>query len=400
MNNECRILYIESGISGGGSFQSLYQHLRVINRKYFYPIVIYLNDNCFVEPIQSIGIPVYVCTDWLYSQKVPSYIRRVLSKIMTLVEHYIPRYYIYFVRLMHMPLVTSLANIVHKEKINIIHLNNQTNRDLFGIFLAEKTNVPCISHLRSMRSGGFDKYRANYANQIVTTYIANSNSTMKYWKNLGIDEHKIHVVYNAIDNEINGEIDMRGNWKIESKFAFIIGSVGNLTTGKGHDFLLRTFSKLVKNRSDVILFIAGDGSLKQKLIKMAKEFKVYDRIIFAGYIKNPKRIIAKFDLLILPSQTEAFGRVLLEAMQVGTPIVATEVGGIPEVITNEYNGLLVEYGDEDAMLNAINRLLNDEELRYKLIANGYKIVRERFDIERYSEEIESIYRFVLKTNNF
>jgi glycosyltransferase involved in cell wall biosynthesis len=395
MSHIYNILYIESGTSGGGSFVSLYQHLKVINGQWFHPIVVYLNNNRFIEPVKSLGFPVYVLTDWFYTKKPSSFINHILHKITAIIEKYLPRYYLYFMRLAHKPLLSSLERIVYKEKIDIIHLNVQINRDLFGLFVAEKTDVPCISHLRSMRSGGFDRYRADFANRIVSMFVANSNSTKQHWEKLGIDSKKIKVVYNAINNEQIKPANIRWMWNIDRSVRFVIGCVGNLSGGKGHDFLLQTFARFAKNRSDTILMLVGDGSLRRELIKQTIKLRINDHVIFTGYSTQVQEIIAGFDLLVLPSQTEAFGRVLLEAMQAGTPIVATDSGGIPEVVKHEYNGLLVNYGDEVSLQKAMERVLDDEGLRSKLIENGSQTV-DCFSMERYKADLENIYSGVLK----
>jgi len=395
MTQKNNILFIESGTSGGGSFQSLYQHLRVINREYFNPVVVYLNKNRFIEPVKMLGIQVYLLTDWLYKNQITSYRELTLQRMTRIIENYMPILYIPFYRISHKPLLFSLKQIVYKEKINLIHLNVQIKRDLFGLFVAEKTNVPCISHLRSMRSGGFDRYRADYANRIVSVFIANSNSTKQHWRNLGIDGDKIKVVYNAINNEPIKPEDIRKKWKIDKSMRFIIGCVGSFASGKGHGFLLQSFARFVKYRSDIVLLLVGDGSLKDELIRQTIKLGIRDYVIFTGYSDNVQDIIASLDLLVLPSQTEAFGRVLLEAMQAGTPIVATDTGGIPEVVKHEYNGLLVSYGDEEGLKKAISKLLDDDRLRSKVIGNGRKVA-EQFSMGNYAADLEQIYRTVIK----
>lgn len=395
MNSQYNILFIESGTSGGGSFESLYQHLRVINRQNFHPVVVYLNNTHYTELVKSLGITVYVLTDWFYTKQSPSYMYRVLHKMTAIIESYMPRFYLSFLQLTHTPMLISLKHIISKEKIDIIHLNVQINRDLFGLFVVERTNVPCISHLRSMRSGGFDRFRAAYANRVVSTFIANSNSTKEHWIKLGIDEKKINVVYNAINKAEIKPVDIRKNWGIDKTVGFIVGCVGSLASGKGHGFLLQTFARFVKLRSDVILLLAGDGIYREELVKQAIELGIYDRVIFTGYIRNAQDVIASLDLLILPSETEAFGRVLLEAMQAEIAIVATNVGGIPEVVEHEYNGLLVSYGDEEGLQKAMERILTDDDLRFRLIKNGRQTV-DRFSMENYTANLESIYRTVIK----
>jgi glycosyltransferase involved in cell wall biosynthesis len=392
------ILFIESGTSGGGSFQSLYEHLRVINRQLFHPVVVYLNDNRYIEPVKALGIPVYLLSDWLYSNQNLSCIHRMLHKMMALIEKYIPMFYITFLQLTHKPLLASLCRIICKEKIDIMHLNVQINRDFFGLFVSVKTKLPCISHLRSMRSGGFDRYRAAYANRAVSMFIANSKSTKQHWRELGIDVDKTRVVYNAINKEQIKPINIRRTWKIKKSVRFIIGCVGIFADGKGHGFLLQTFAKFVKVRSDIILLLIGDGPEREKLVQQSIKLGIHDLVVFTGYSEHALNIIADLDLLVLPSQTEAFGRVLLEAMQAKTAIVATDTGGIPEIVEHDYNGLLVSYGDEEGLQKAMDRILTDKELCNRLIENARQTVN-RFSMVNYAADLECIYRDVMRQKN-
>jgi glycosyltransferase involved in cell wall biosynthesis len=394
-SEKIKVLYIESGTSGGGSSQSLYQYLRAIDRRCFHPVVVYLNNTHYIELIKSLGITVYLLTDWLYSKKSPSYMFRVLHKMTAIIEKYLPRFYLSFFRITHKTLFASLEKIVCKEKIDIIHLNVQINRDLFGLFVAERTNSPCISHLRSMRSDGFDIFRANYANRIVSMFIANSNNTKQHWRERGIDGDKIRVVYNAIKKEQIKPINIRRTWKIDKRVRCIIGCVGSLASGKGQGFLLQTFARFVELRSDVILLLVGDGEYREELVQQTMRLGIRNSVIFTGCLTNAQDIIANLDLLVLPSLSEAFGRVLLEAMQAETAIVATNVGGIPEVVEHEYNGLLVRYGDEEGLQKAMERILTDEDLRFRLIKNGRQTV-DRFSMGNYTADLESIYRTVIK----
>ncbi len=396
MKQKNNILYIESGPLGGGSFHSLYQHLRIINKDYFNPVVVCLNNNSNIEPLKSLGISVYLLRDWLYDDRITSYKELILHKITETVEHCMSIFYITFFRITHKPLLLSLERIIHKENINLIHLNVQIKRDLFGLIAAERTNIPCISHLRSMRSGVFGKYQAGFANRHVSTFIANSNCTKQHWKERGIKDEKIRVVYNAIDHEQIKPEDVRKKWAIDTSVRFIIGCFSNFINDKGHNFLLQAFAGLLKFRSHSVLLLAGHGPLKEELLRKTIALGISQQVIFTGYLTNAVDIIAGCDLLVLPSQNEPFGRVLLEAMMAGTAVVAADTGGIPEVIKHEYNGLLVNYGDEEGLQKAIEKVLIDKDLRSRLVANGHKTL-ENFSIEQYDTELVKIYKEVINT---
>ncbi len=386
------ILLIESGTTGGGSFVSLYQHLQAINREAFHPIVVYLNKNHFVRKVRQLGIPAYVFTDYLYSQHSPRYVNDLLKRIAGRIDRHAPHCYLEFARIAHFPLVRRLEKLVNNAKIDMIHLNGQTNRDLFGLFLAERTGISCISHLRSMGSLGFEESRGKYANKIVSVYIANSAGTKKYWVGKGLDPSKIKVVYNAIPDEPIEAVDIRKTCGLGENVKTIFGCIGKFTEAKGHRFLLRSFSRLRNKLFGTVLLLIGDGHLKNAIVDEAIKLGIDDSVFFLGYQEKVRGIIAGLDVLVAPSKSEGFGRVIIEAMQSGIPVVATKSGGIPEIVGDEYNGLLVEYGDERGLREAMVRLIEDNTLRSKLVKNGYKTVREKFNMEHYKSELELIYR--------
>ena len=112
---------------------------------------------------------------------------------------------------------------------------------------------------------------------------------------------------------------------------------------------------------------------------------------FLGYRRNPQAFIRKADLLVLPSSEEGFGRVLLEAMDIGTPVIGTRIGGIPEVIEHGVNGLLVDYGDIEALKRSIIKILKDEQVGKKIVKGGYETINSKFRVETYQEKLENIY---------
>jgi len=390
------ILFVETGLSGGGSFVSLFQHLKVIDRERFRPTVVFLNENHFVEKIQALDISVYVLTDGLYSEHGPRWRRALLRRIAHRVRRYAPSLYLEFARVVHRRLIKSLKRIVDEESIEIIHLNNNVYRNLSGVLVAEHCNIHCISHLRSNPDARFPCRLARYSNRIVSFYIANSRATKTFWESKGIDPTKVEVVHNAVPEAVVEPLDIRGTWGVADHVKYVLGCIGTLNPSKGHQFLLRAFGKFVKDHPDAVLLLVGDGPLRDKLVLTSREMGLKDSVIFVGHEERAQEIMAGLDLLIVPSRDEAFGRVVIEAMMVGTPVVATDVGGIPEIIDHKHNGLLLQYGDEEMLSRAMEEVLLDENLRATLIKNGRCTARERFDIKRYALGIEGIYETVLR----
>jgi L-malate glycosyltransferase len=159
--------------------------------------------------------------------------------------------------------------------------------------------------------------------------------------------------------------------------------VGNLLIAKGVDILLEAFALIQKENSDIGLIFVGDGLEKENLIKRSKEMGVKDKVIFTGRIEYQKipLFMNYSDILILPSIEEGVGRVILEAMSMKLPVIASNVGGIPLVIDDKENGLLFEVGDIDAIKNHVMLLVKNKVFADNLTLSAYKKFKINYDYE-------------------
>jgi glycosyltransferase involved in cell wall biosynthesis len=120
-----------------------------------------------------------------------------------------------------------------------------------------------------------------------------------------------------------------------------------------------------------------------------------DSVFISDYLTNASSFIASLDILLVPSEKETFGRVIIEAMSCKVPVIATNVGGIKEVIKDDYNGMLVPYGDYKLFAQKIEWLLQDHRLRKKYINNASKFLRENYNPRDYIKMFENIYKNAL-----
>ncbi|MBI4135748.1 glycosyltransferase [Candidatus Uhrbacteria bacterium] len=381
------ILFLENGVYGGGSFESLFLLVKHLDKGRFRPVVVFVNRTGWFERTRSLGIPTYLINDPVYSKIRP----RIFVRFLIVCKKLLPASMLTVERLLHRGTIRALRELIKEHKVDLLHLNNQSLRDLYGVIAAQDMKIPCVSYLRSARVGSVPAMVARYLNTHVAQFVANSQFTTIYWQKLGIDHSKIRISYNAIENVPITPFDVRKEWKIDPGVTYVIGCVGNLTEGKGQEFLIRAFKKFRGNEPHAVLLIVGDGPLRAPLEDMVERIGMKDAVIFAGYNTMAREIIAGLDLLVLPSKTETFGRTLLEAMIAGTPIVATRVGGIPEIVTHEHNGLLVDYGDEQGLADAIVRVLRDPPLARQFCASGRQIVEERFSVRAHSSEVHALY---------
>ena len=167
--------------------------------------------------------------------------------------------------------------------------------------------------------------------------------------------------------------------------------VGRLIECKGISFLIESFKMVLNSGIQAKLYLVGSGEEENRLRELVYRQELEEDVIFLGYSSNPLPIIRKMDLLILPSKEEGFGRVLLEAMYAGIAVIGTKVGGIPEIVDNDVNGLLVPYGDVLALKEAILRVLNDEVLKQRIVNAGFYTLQSKFNRECYSGKLKNIY---------
>jgi glycosyltransferase involved in cell wall biosynthesis len=174
--------------------------------------------------------------------------------------------------------------------------------------------------------------------------------------------------------------------------------VGRFADFKGIPFLIDTFYQLIIDNYDARLYLVGDGDEESKIRKKVSALNLEEHVIFFGYQKNTSSYIKNADLLVLPSNNEPFGRVLLEAMYIGTPAIGTKSGGIPEIIEDGINGLLVDYGDIEALKKSIIIILKNEQVRRGIIKEGYETINSKFCVETYQEKLENVYDTLLNVS--
>ncbi len=171
----------------------------------------------------------------------------------------------------------------------------------------------------------------------------------------------------------------------------IVGVVARLEPEKGHPTLLEAWPAIVRAVPDVYLLIVGEGSRRDALEAQARELRVAHRVVFTGRRDDVPAVTAALDVAVLPSYREAQGLTILEAMALSRPVVASNVGGIPEMVEDGVTGILVPPHDAEALTTAIVRLLTDHSYADMLGRAGHDLVHDRFCIELMVNSVASIY---------
>ncbi len=177
--------------------------------------------------------------------------------------------------------------------------------------------------------------------------------------------------------------------------AFVVGWVGRMTAVKRTEDVLRTLRTLVGNGVDAYLCLVGDGPDREDLERYGHELGVIKRCLFFGYQQDVSRFYNAIDVLLLSSVNEGTPVSVIEALAAGRPVVATRVGGVPDVVRDGVDGFLVEAGDVTALADRLAELAADPERRARMGAEGRARVLERYAVDRLVDDVDRLYRSLL-----
>lgn len=202
-------------------------------------------------------------------------------------------------------------------------------------------------------------------------------------------------IRNGIDLDVRSpSVDQalkRAEFGIE-KQTCVIGAVGRLTPVKGLVYLVKALKILLDQQADVKLLVAGDGVLKEELTALAKDLEIAEKVAILGHREDTDQLMQVMDIFALPSLSEGIPMALLEAMVMSRPVVASRVGGIPEIIEDGISGLLVEPGDPAGLALQCRKMMEDKEFAARLGGAARDRVAKNFSAERMGEKVSQLYR--------
>lgn len=271
---------------------------------------------------------------------------------------------------------------------------------IFGRFLGVSVIISGQRNVESYRSGlrnFFDKVTLPLADCVVSNTRAGKKILIRRER---VAEEKVKVIYNGIsiskEIEKNSKPEILNSKQILNSKSQIqkIGFVGSLTKQKGLSYLMEAVAQLKDEK--IQLIIIGDGKEKEKLKNQAKRLGIDSLVFFAGRKENAWQYMKAFDLFILPSLWEGMPNVILEAMSQKVPVVASKVGGVPELIEDRETGFLVKPKNSKALADKIKYVLNlSQEERTAIGERAKKVVMERFSFEKMVGKYQELYETCL-----
>lgn len=293
--------------------------------------------------------------------------------------------------------IFKLTRLIRQKKIDLVHTWNFT-ANAWGRLCAWVAGVPIII---ASEHGTFspvlkrqilvDKLLSKCTDKIITV----SNNFKECIERIEkIPHEKIIAIHNGIDiNEFGTSVNnanLKNELKIDKECP-VVGIVARLDPLKDHESFLRAAEYIIKKMPEVRFLIVGDGELRGKLESLAKEVGLSKKVIFTGFRRDITNILSIINVFVLCSISEALGIAVLEAMASSKPVVATNVGGIPEVVKDEETGILVPPGNPEALAESITRLLKNKEEARRIGLAGRRRVEKYFDIKLKVKKVEEIY---------
>ena len=312
----------------------------------------------------------------------------------------------------HVGATRVIAAAIDRWSIDLVH-THLWNADLFGGVAAAWRGVPSVSTVhgsnflpfgvtglhRVRRQGLSLVYRAVY--RLSDRVLAPSQALLTDLAErpgIRVPPSRVTVVHNGIDlNDLRARTSAAHLPELVARRmpAPLITCVANMFAIKGQDWLIRAMPAVLAAVPAAVLVLVGDGEWRATLERLANETGVGDRMIFTGSIQNPLAVVEHADVVVLPSLSEGLPIALLEAMAIGRAVVASRVGGIPEVVQDGETGLLIPAADSQALSSAIVRLLMDPHLRVHLGTRARAHVERQWSSQRMVECTAAVYDEVL-----
>lgn len=281
--------------------------------------------------------------------------------------------------------IKYLKNIIRKYQIDIVDTNTAV---VFpGAIAAKKCGIKSAWHIREIiKSSIENKVISFMMNRYSDVIVANSNATGAVLK---VNQSKIKVVYNAVDEKQDTEKTQHD--------VFTVGMAGRINRWKGQKLLVDAAEIVHRKHPSAVFKIAGEvysgeDTIREDLVQYIKEKHLEKTVILLGQVSDMGNFYKGIDLFVLPSiQPEPFGLVVIEAMEYGLPVIATNHGGPVEIITNGVDGYLVDFNSATEMADRINEFIEDTSKITLMGAVAQKNKREKYSIDTMVRRIEEIF---------
>lgn len=383
---KARIAYVDHADQIGGAEKSLLELVAHLDRERFEPVVMHQPGAQWVPDEADARFVATVPHSDLYDDRRGDLDGGLLGNVRRAVKA--------------VGLVRKLRGELRSLRPDIVHTNS-TKMHLIAGAAARLSRLPVVWHMRDLLTEpGARGWLARGVRRVGPDVIAISEAVAGQFEGLGC---RVHVIPNGIPlDRFEPGPPPPG---LREELGLLPGApvacvVGRLTPWKGHQTLLRAWAEVTRRIPQARLVVVGEvafwnGDYEQELHDLAVALKVDRSVIWLGFRDDVADLLRLSNLLVLPSVDEPFGRVIIEAMAVGLPVVATDAGGVPEIVMDKETGLLVPTREHEQLAEAIVAVLSDEAAAARMGQAGRARALERFDVRRVAQQVGDVYVGIL-----
>ncbi len=383
-----RIAYIDHAQELGGAEHSLLDLLARLDRDRFEPLLVHCADAAWVEKARELGVQ---CEALLGMSEIYRLRRDEIQRgLWRNFQHAALTY----------QEARRLTSELRKLELDLVHTNT-LKAHVVGGLAAHWIGRPLVWHLRDILGPEPAREVLRVAGRRVRPHVICISRAVA--ETLPADDPPRTIIYNGTSLERfcprQPSAALREELGIPTG-GRVLTIVSRLTPWKGHVVLLRAMRQVLARHSDTTLLIVGEAAFWNadyvgELEDLAGELGVREATRFTGYRQDIPDLLALTDVFVLPSTDEPFGRVIVEAMAMELPVVATATGGVPEIVKQGETGLLVPPEEPTVLAEAIIRLLEDGELRREMGTRGRERVLAHFDARRTVRQVQELYERLL-----
>lgn len=375
-----KVVFLITKSTLGGAQRYVYDLALALDPERFDPIIIAGGDGPLIDMLRVKGLKVHALKD----------LKRDISILDDLKS------------------IFTLFRILRSERPHILHINS-SKAGLFGSVVGRICRVPKI--VFTAHGWAFNEDRSVWQKRVlkalhwltirfshVTIVVSHGTKAQMDWPGVQDKMVVIHIGRNSAPlvskEDARGMLEMK---VIDTNARLIdyhddlwLGTIAELHPIKRLNRAIDAVSALVRDHKNLRFIIIHDGQLREQLKAQVRDLGMEEHIFFTGTIEDAARLLPAFDMFVLPSKSEAFPYVIIEAGHARLPVVATRVGGIPDIITDNENGLLVPPEDTPALTRALRYLIEDAGLRDRL-AHAHHEKTATFTLEKMVNETEAVY---------
>jgi glycosyltransferase involved in cell wall biosynthesis len=402
-----RLLFVVRS-SGGGSLINVLLLVRSLDRERFLTTVLFYGPNAYVEEFEKAGAEVRILDHQPSSGNPPRatgqppHERRHRLPDLTLLQ---PARRLSGLVRRDWPRARQIARVIQETEANLVQCNICPAADRATILAALLAGVPQVCYAQSFTST--DAWIDRQLALRVDRYLCISEAVRRQLRQeAGVPKSRMSVVHAPFEFPFetfhHGNRDIRAGLGANGRHV-LIANVGRIIPWKGQDVFLRAFAQIAHRFPEaraVIVGSAGDKpqgqAFEKELHRLAMELRIEDRVVFAGHRDDVEVVMGASDIVVhSSSKPEPLGRVIMEAIALGRPVIATNGGGVPEMIEDGVTGSLASPGDAEDLSRALGTVLTDPERAAEMAERARSEARSRFTAESFARTLEREYEALL-----